>query len=102
MSTPDRPALHGTAPASTYRQSQQREVVQRLRRIQGQVRAIEQMIEDGRSCEDIAQQMAAARRAMDKVFFRMMACSVMECVASADAEPRADVANVTRILEKYA
>ena len=87
-------------PISTYRSEHQREVVNRLRRIEGQVRALVEMVESGRPCEDVAQQMSAARKAMDKAFYRMMACSVMEAVTGTDSE--ADVERSTRILERYA
>lgn len=87
-------------PISAHRAQHQRDVSNRLRRIEGQVRALVQMIEDGRPCEDIAQQMAAARKALDKAFYRMMACSMMEAAASADAGN--DLERSTRILEKYA
>jgi DNA-binding FrmR family transcriptional regulator len=62
------------------------------------------MVESGRSCEDVAQQMAAARKAMDKAFYRMMACAVMEAVSVADSELSTfrEVERSTRILEKYA
>ncbi len=82
------------------RSGHQRDVVNRLRRIEGQVRALVDMVEGGRPCEDIAQQMSAARKAMDKAFYRMMACSVMEAVHSADS--LAEIERATSILEKYA
>lgn len=87
-------------PISAHRAQHQRDVSNRLRRIEGQVRALVQMIEDGRPCEDIAQQMAAARKALDKAFYRMMACSMMEAAGSADAGN--ELERSTRILEKYA
>jgi DNA-binding FrmR family transcriptional regulator len=91
-------------PISTFREEHERDVVNRLKRIEGQVRALITMVEGGRSCEDVAQQMAAARKAMDKTFYRMMACSVMEAVSC--NEPSSvtvrDVERSTRILEKYA
>ena len=91
-----------TAPtaAASYRSEHQRDIVNRLRRIEGQVRALVEMVEGGRPCEDVAQQMSAARKAMDKAFYRMMACTVMEAVSGTEAE--ADVERSTRILEKYA
>lgn len=85
---------------SSYRSEHQRDIVNRLRRIEGQVRALVDMVEEGRPCEDVAQQMSAARKAMDKAFFRMMACTVMESVSGTPAE--ADVERATRILAKYA
>ena len=36
----------------------------RMRRIEGQVRGVQRMIEEGRECPDILQQMAAIRAAM--------------------------------------
>jgi DNA-binding FrmR family transcriptional regulator len=90
--------------ASTYRSEHQRDVVNRLKRIEGQVRGLIEMVETGRSCEDVAQQMSAARKAMDKAFYRMMACSVMEAVTVSDNENDTfrEVERSTRILEKYA
>jgi DNA-binding FrmR family transcriptional regulator len=90
--------------AATYRTEHQRDVVNRLKRIEGQVRGLIDMVETGRSCEDVAQQMSAARKAMDKAFYRMMACSVMEAVSFSDTEEVAlrEVERSTRILEKYA
>jgi len=96
-------AIHPTgAPSSRYRSEHQRDVVNRLKRIEGQVRALIEMVESGRPCEDVAQQMSAARKAMDKAFFRMMACSVMESVAVSDDDTLREVERSTRILEKYA
>lgn len=81
-----------------------RDVVNRLKRIEGQVRGLIEMVEAGRGCEDVAQQMAAARKAMDKAFYRMMACSMMEAVSESDSEINTfrQVERSTRILEKYA
>ena len=92
-----------TAPP-TFRSEHQRDVVNRLKRIEGQVRGLIDMVESGRPCEDVAQQMSAARKAMDKAFYRMMACSVMEAVSVSESEDQTlrEVERSTRILEKYA
>ena len=90
--------------AASFRSEHQRDVVNRLKRIEGQVRGLIDMVDSGRPCEDIAQQMSAARKAMDKAFYRMMACSVMEAVSVSDSEDQTirEVERSTRILEKYA
>jgi DNA-binding FrmR family transcriptional regulator len=100
-----KPSPTATAPtSSTFRSEHQRDVINRLKRIEGQVRGLIDMVEQGRSCEDVAQQMSAARKAMDKAFYRMMACSVMEAVSVSDSEADTfrEVERSTRILEKYA
>jgi len=86
--------------ATVHRSEHQRDIVNRLRRIEGQVRALVEMVDGGRPCEDIAQQMSAARKAMDKAFYRMMACSMLEAVSNGDSIE--GVERSTRILEKYA
>ena len=98
-----KPDSASTAPA-TFRSEHQRDVVNRLKRIEGQVRGLIDMVESGRPCEDVAQQMSAARKAMDKAFYRMMACSVMEAVSVSESEDETfrEVERSTRILEKYA
>ena len=90
--------------AAVQRSEHQRDIVNRLRRIEGQVRALAEMVDAGRPCEDIVQQMSAARKAMDKAFYRMMACSVMEAVSCNEPNNATvrDVERSTRILEKYA
>jgi DNA-binding FrmR family transcriptional regulator len=97
------PLSENPAPAATYRADHQRDVVNRLKRIEGQVRGLVEMIQGGRPCEDVALQMSATRKALDKAFYRMMACSVIEAVYDADNESQAvaDVEHATRLLEKF-
>ncbi len=101
---PPKPAeAEAAAAISDYRAAHQKDLVNRLRRIEGQVRGLVEMIQGGRSCEDVATQMSAARKAMDKAFYRMMTCSVMDAVYSAktDAEAMVEVERSARILEKF-
>ncbi len=93
-------SLPSATGAAVERSEHQRDIINRLRRIEGQVRALAQMVDSGRPCEDIAQQMSAARKAMDKAFYRLMACSMLEAVTQGDAIE--GVERSTRILEKYA
>jgi len=67
------------------------DVVVRLRRAQGQIGGIIQMIESGRDCKDVITQLAAASRALDRAGFKIIATGLDNCVAqekagSAEAE----------------
>ncbi|MBI2754011.1 MAG: metal-sensing transcriptional repressor [Betaproteobacteria bacterium] len=53
-----------------------RELVLRLKRAEGQLRGIQAMILGGADCERVAQQLSAARRALDKAFFHVLACAI--------------------------
>lgn len=90
--------------AGSYRGEHEKDMVNRLRRIEGQVRGLVDMIQSGRSCEDVATQMSATRKAMDKAFYRMMTCSLIEAVndSKSDEEAIKEVERSARLLEKFA
>lgn len=55
----------------------------RLRRIAGQVAALERMLEEDRYCVDVLMQIAAARGALDQVGKLLLAKHVEACVTDA-------------------
>lgn len=55
-----------------------RALVLRLKRVEGQVRGVQRLIEEGEDCEKIAQQLAAARKALDKSFYAMVGCVIAQ------------------------
>ncbi len=56
-----------------------RELVERLRRIEGQARGIARMIEEGRECVDIVQQLAAMRAATDSLCAELVQAMLERC-----------------------
>ncbi len=56
----------------------------RLRRLEGQVRAVQRMIDERADCHDIVQQMSAARGALDRAMVQLMVSSMTECVRASD------------------
>ena len=56
------------------------DVIARLKRIEGQVRGLQNMIEEGRECAEIVNQLAAARKALDKVGFLIITHRMEECM----------------------
>lgn len=52
------------------------EVYKRLRRLEGQIRGIQRMVEEGAECRDIVTQLAAAKGALDRVGFKLMASAL--------------------------
>jgi DNA-binding FrmR family transcriptional regulator len=77
----------------TFRHSYSRDqatLIRRLRRIEGQVRGIERMIERREYCIDILQQTAALRAAVDSVALLILEDHVQGCVRSAAEQGDAD------------
>lgn len=56
-------------------------LTKRLARIEGQVRAVRTMLEDGRECRDIITQVSAASTALDQVGFRLLSTGLQQCLA---------------------
>jgi len=77
----------------TFRHSYSRDqaiLIRRLRRIEGQARGIERMIERREYCVDILQQTAALRAAVDSVALLILEDHVQGCVRSAAENGDAD------------
>jgi CsoR family transcriptional regulator, copper-sensing transcriptional repressor len=54
--------------------SKKKALCARLARVEGQLRGVQRLIDTEADCEAIAQQLAAARKALDKSFFTMVGC----------------------------
>lgn len=63
------------------------DVVKRLRRAQGQIGGVIQMIEDGRDCADIVTQLAAASRALSRAGFKIISSGLQQCLLSQEDGP---------------
>ena len=50
------------------------DVLNRLKRAEGQIRGVQRMIEEGESCLKIGQQFSAVRKALDSTYLRMTLC----------------------------
>ena len=57
-------------------ETHKKELIHRLRRVEGQLRGIQAMIEKGADCEAITQQLSASRRALDKAFYHVLSCAI--------------------------
>ncbi len=66
------------------------DVLNRLRRAEGQIRGVQRMIEEGESCLKISQQFSAVRKALDSTYLRMTICfleqEVDQCLQPDEAQ----------------
>jgi DNA-binding FrmR family transcriptional regulator len=81
------------------------QLLARLNRIEGQVRGITRMIEDGRYCIDVLTQLNAARAALAKVESEMLKSHLNHCIegaiSSGDADDqRAKARELIELLER--
>jgi DNA-binding FrmR family transcriptional regulator len=76
----------------------------RLRRVEGQVRGIQSMLDQRRECRDVLTQVGAATKALEQVGFKLLAAGLTQCLedparAEADGYP---VAEIERLFLKLA
>ena len=96
---------HGTTPPRGYTASKD-QLLARLRRIEGQVRGIQGMVEDDRYCIDVLTQISAIQAALDKVALGLLDGHARHCViggaAGGTAEERTAemMASVGRLLRR--
>jgi CsoR family transcriptional regulator, copper-sensing transcriptional repressor len=72
----DSEAIHG------YTENREA-VLKRLRRIEGQVRGVERMVEENRYCIDVVTQVTAIQAALDKVALELLDEHAAHCIAGA-------------------
>jgi DNA-binding FrmR family transcriptional regulator len=57
------------------------ELVMRLKRLEGQIKGIQKMLEEGRDCKEIIQQISAAKKALDRVGLSLVYTIMEMCLA---------------------
>jgi DNA-binding FrmR family transcriptional regulator len=75
----------------------------RLRRIEGQVRGIQRMVEADTYCVDIITQLSAVIAACEKVELKVLEDHIRGCVAEAIGSPHGEekVAELTKVIERF-
>ncbi|MEY8876064.1 MAG: metal-sensing transcriptional repressor [Leptothrix sp. (in: b-proteobacteria)] len=79
-------------------ESSRTDLLNRLKRAEGQLRGIQRMIETGEPCLDIASQMAAVRKALDSAYVRMTVCFMQQELQQRLGPDTAEAANLGPML----
>ena len=79
-----------TTPAVRGYSATKEQLLNRLRRVEGQVRGIANMVEQDRYCIDVVTQITAVQAALDKVALGLLHDHAQHCVREGAAEGRGD------------
>lgn len=60
------------------------ELQRRLRRVEGQIRGVQQMLDDGRDCRDVVTQITAANKAIEQIGVRLVTAGLIYCLTDPD------------------
>jgi CsoR family transcriptional regulator, copper-sensing transcriptional repressor len=75
----------------------------RLRRIEGQTRGLQRMVEEDKYCVDIMTQIASVQAALEQVSLLLMENHMRHCVTEAIQEGKGDekISEVMTVLKRY-
>jgi len=76
-------------------------LINRLRRVEGQARGLQRMIEEGRPCEEIFTQLAATKAALDRVGVLLISLKMRDCLEEETGSEIASREAVERALEAF-
>lgn len=72
------------------------ELKTRLRRIEGQVRGVLRLMEEGKSCKDVVAQLSAVRNASDKAIAQIVADNLQQCILAEQAAGNHDTGKLVK------
>ena len=80
------------------------DVTKRLRRVEGQVRGIQQMLAEGRDCREVVTQISAANKALEQAGFVLVAAGLTWCLEDPDRSRAEgyDISDVQKMFTKLA
>jgi DNA-binding FrmR family transcriptional regulator len=92
-----------TAPtAMVTTEEERRKIVNRLKRLEGQIRGLQTMIESGKDCEAVLTQIMAAKSALNQVGLHIIGHSMKTCLVSDDVTNRDDLIDeAIKVFLKY-
>lgn len=68
--------------------SERTRILNRLRRLEGQIRGLQSMIESGKDCEDVLTQIMAAKSALNQVGLHIIGHSMKRCLIDEEEKTR--------------
>jgi CsoR family transcriptional regulator, copper-sensing transcriptional repressor len=77
-----------------------RDVLDRLSRIEGQVRGVSKMVQEHRPCDQVLMQVMAARAALEKVAGIVATYGIEECLALPPEEARNAIIHSVTLLTR--
>lgn len=83
-----------------HRDKDKKALILRLKRIEGQMRGVQRLIDEDAPCESVAQQLSAARRALDKTFHSLVGCMI-ESRLEGKGAATSEVRHALEVLSRY-
>ncbi|WP_457567226.1 metal-sensitive transcriptional regulator [Desulfurobacterium sp.] len=84
-------------------EKEKKRVIQRLKRIEGQIRGLQRMIEEGKHCEDVLIQLSAVKSALESLSVAVMESYLKHCFVKdgiVNPEKRTQLEKALKVLKR--
>ena len=90
-------------PAVPRTEDEKQQLINRLKRVEGQVRGLQKMVEDDRYCVDVLIQLSAVQAALKKVGYSLLERHTKTCVAGAIKEGHGDhhIDELLKVIQQF-
>lgn len=78
-------------PVSIDDEAERKRIVNRLRRLEGQIRGLQSMIESGQECDAVLTQVMAAKSALNQVGLHIIGHAMKHCLIDDETATREDL-----------
>jgi CsoR family transcriptional regulator, copper-sensing transcriptional repressor len=83
-------------------QEERQRVINRLKRLEGQIRGLQSMVETGKDCDAVLTQIMAAKSALNQVGLHIITFSMKKCFTDDDVKTRDEVIDeALKVFLKY-
>lgn len=83
-------------------QDERQRILNRLRRLEGQIRGLQSMIESGKDCDALLTQVMAAKSALNQVGLHIVGHAMKRCMADGEEATRDEVIDeAIKVFLKY-
>lgn len=77
------------------------DILARLKRAEGQLRGIQKMVEDERSCQDLVIQLVAVKEAITQVAITALSNQLVHCLQREISEGRSEEAVIDKFIQAF-
>lgn len=107
LSDTPKKAVNKVVKGTALTDEQKKDLLHRLARVEGQIRGVQKLITNAAvpaDCDGVAQQLAAARKALDKAFITLLTNAIVTHTAGASNPEQAQQSarNLAALLDKFA
>jgi CsoR family transcriptional regulator, copper-sensing transcriptional repressor len=88
-------------PTIVSEEEERKRIINRLRRLEGQIRGLQTMVESGQECDAVLTQVMAAKSALNQVGLHIIGHAMKQCLIDDTAETRESTSSMLQAIKVF-